>query len=277
MYKIAIVILHYENVEDTLECIESLNKQQGKEFDIVVVDNGSISGKLDSIKLLFWGDNRIHFIRSDVNLGFAKGNNMGFNYAKKELCADIIILANNDLIFAQEDFVRKIEMLYLETKYDVAGPKIISLVDGMNQNPVSRMFYSKRDVKKRYIKTLILYMLNFIGLDLVCRKIFANSIQEFQYDGISDFQLYGACLIFGPNYVKKFQGLYPKTFMYAEEDILRYQIEKNNLKMVYLDEVMVEHKEGSATGTIYKKSKLKRRFFYKWSLHSLKQLLKIMN
>ena len=277
MYKIAIVILHYENVDDTLECIESLNKQQGKEFDIVVVDNGSKIGKLDSIRLLSLSENRIHFIRSDENLGFAKGNNIGFDFAKKKLGADIIILANNDLIFAQKDFVRKIEELYLETKYDVAGPKIISLVDGMNQNPVSRMFYSKLDVKKRYIKTLILYILNFVGLDLVCKKIFAKSIQEFKYDGIKDFQLYGACLIFGPNYVEKFEGLYPKTFMYAEEDILRYQIEKNNLKMVYLDNVMVEHKEGSSTGTIYKKNKIKRRFFYKWSLHSLRHLLKIMN
>ena len=45
MCRIAVIILHYENLQDTLECINSLNTQDEKNFDIVVVDNGSKNGK----------------------------------------------------------------------------------------------------------------------------------------------------------------------------------------------------------------------------------------
>ncbi|MEI3520247.1 MAG: glycosyltransferase family 2 protein [Anaerosacchariphilus sp.] len=273
MCRIAVIILHYENLQDTLECINSLNTQDEKNFDIVVVDNGSKNGKTESVEHLFSDNERIHFLYSKTNLGFAKGNNLGFCYAKEELHSDIIVLANNDLIFSQPDFITKVQKAYIEEGYDVAGPRIISLVDGMNQNPVARMFYSKRDVLKRYLKTLILYALNTFSLDLFFKKIFAKPIQEFQYDSSKDFQLYGACLIFGTEYIKKFNGLYPGTFMYVEEDILRYQVEVNHLKMVYLDEIEVKHKEGSSTETVYEKGRLKRRFFYKWSLNSLKQLI----
>ena len=54
-------------------------------------------------------NDKIHFIESGENLGFAKGNNIGFHYAKYELHSDIIILANNDLIFEQVDFMDQIE------------------------------------------------------------------------------------------------------------------------------------------------------------------------
>lgn len=277
MCRVSVVVLHYENLQDTLECIESLNAQNEKEFDIVVVDNGSKNGKIDTIENLFFDNKNIHFLHSDTNLGFAKGNNLGFHYAKEVLKSSIIVLANNDLIFDEPDFITKVQNAYIKYKYDVAGPKIISLVDGMNQNPVARMFYTKQDVLKRYSKTKILYILNTFGLDLFFKKIFAKPIQEFKYDGLKDFQLYGACLIFGMDYVEKNDGLYPGTFMYAEEDILRYQVEIKHLKMMYLDGIEVKHKEGSSTKTVYEKGRLKRRFFYKWSLDSLKQLIKMMN
>ena len=153
MCRIAVIILHYENLQDTLECINSLNTQDEKNFDIVVVDNGSKNGKTESVEHLFSDNERIHFLYSKTNLGFAKGNNLGFCYAKEELHSDIIVLANNDLIFSQPDFITKVQKAYIEEGYDVAGPRIISLVDGMNQNPVARMFYSKRDVLKRYLKS----------------------------------------------------------------------------------------------------------------------------
>ncbi len=277
MYRVAVVILHYENVQDTLECIKSLDEQIEMDFDIIVVDNGSDYGKVETIESLYSDRSDIHFLHSKENLGFARGNNLGFRYAKHELHSEIIILANNDLIFEQKDFVKKLVETYKENRFDVAGPKIISLVDGMNQNPVARMFYTKQDVQKRYIKTSVLYCLNVIGLDFLLKKIFAKPIQEFQYYPSKDFQLHGACMIFGRDYVNKYEGLYSGTFMYGEEDILRYQVEQNHLKLLYLDKLTVKHKEGSSTNTVLKKNKLKRRFFYKWSLDSMRQLMRMMS
>ena len=44
---ISFVVLHYENIVDTRECIESLMQYMHKEDEvhIIIVDNGSIKGK----------------------------------------------------------------------------------------------------------------------------------------------------------------------------------------------------------------------------------------
>ena len=106
---ITVVVLHYENIKDTRECLDSLKKyldDTKNNINIVVVDNGSIKEKTAAIEKEYLND-KIHFIESGENLGFAKGNNIGFHYAKYELHSDIIILANNDLIFQQVDIFYK--------------------------------------------------------------------------------------------------------------------------------------------------------------------------
>ena len=47
-----------------------------------------------------------------------------------------------------------------------------------------------------------------------------------------DVQLHGAFLIFSENYINTFNGLYNKTFLYMEEDILRLRCEYYNLLMI---------------------------------------------
>jgi hypothetical protein len=51
---------------------------------------------------------------------------------------------------------------------------------------------------------------------------------------------------------------------------------RDGMKMEYLDDVTVYHKEGSSTGVIYGKGKAKRKFFYKWNIDGCKQLKRLM-
>ena len=61
---IVFVVLHYENLEDTRCCLDSLVKYISSEnAQIVVVDNGSRQGKLIDISAQYAQDN-IHFIYS---------------------------------------------------------------------------------------------------------------------------------------------------------------------------------------------------------------------
>lgn len=276
MSKIAVVVLHYETIEDTLECVNSLLNQKYDDFDIIVVDNGSIHGRIQEYKKDFADNDRIVFLRSDENLGFAKGNNLGFEYAKNNLKSDIIILANNDLVFKQDSFLAKVDEACLRERFDVAGPKIISLVDGMNQNPVARGFRTTNDVKKKRMKLRILQAASYIGMDTVIKRYFSKPVREFDPQSGGDYQLFGACLIFANRFLKERNGLYPGTFMYVEEDILRWQIESEQMDMYYLDTAVVYHKEGSSTGSVYKKNRARRQFFYKYSIESIELLLSLM-
>lgn len=271
------VVLHYETLDDTKKCVDSLLKYlEHPGVQIVLVDNGSPNGKLETLAPDYQGQERIHFLYSEKNLGFANGNNLGFRYAKQELHADLIILANNDLVFEQEDFITQLENACDETKFDVAGPKILSLVDGKNQNPVAVQYHSLKDVNKRIFKDSVLQFLCRLNLDKLAKRFLAKEIPEIEFTPGMDFQLHGACMFFANRYLERYDGLCDKTFMYGEENILKYMVVRDKMTLSYLDNTTVYHKEGSSTGTIYGKGRGKRLFYYKWNLHSCKQLKKLM-
>lgn len=278
MVRIVFVILHYETVSDTMDCLNSLLKYLSRDYvDVVVVDNGSKQGKLIEIAEIYNTYSQIHFIYSKENLGFAKGNNIGYKYAKYDLKAELIILANNDLVFRQENFIDLLVENYEKTQFDVAGPEIISLLDNLNQNPVPRLFSSMREVQKKIVKLMILYTASYFNLDLILKKFFSNGIHRYDNDTeLGDFQLHGACMFFANQYIDRYDGLYNKTFMYGEENILKFIIERNRLNMQYIKEVSVFHKEGSSTQAIWGKGKKNRQFYYKWNVHSCILLKKLM-
>lgn len=275
--KIAVVILHYEYLNDTRECLDSLIQYlEGDEVQIIVVDNGSKNGKISQISSEYAEYDQIKFLISPINLGFAKGNNLGYMYAKYNLKPEIIILANNDLVFEQKNFMRKLLELKGQTNFDVAGPKTISLVDGKNQNPVGVILKSVKDVNRQIRRVTALSGLSFLNLDIWVKKHFGKTVEEYEIQNGEDYQLHGACMFFSNNYLKKYDGLYSGTFMYGEEFILKYFVEKNNLNMQYLEEIEVFHKESSSSNMILGEGKEHRRFFYKWSIRSLRELKSIM-
>ena len=277
MDKVAFVVLHYESLDDTKKCLDSLMKyREDPRVEIIAVDNGSSKGKLETLALQYGEKSKIHFIYSEENLGFARGNNLGFKYAKYELGAKIIVLCNNDLVFRQEDFVDRLIHSCEKTGFDVAGPKILSLVDHKNQNPVSVQYRSLKDVNMRILKDSILAFLCRFNLDCYARRLFAKEVPEVTYEPGMEFQLHGACMFFANRFVENYDGLCDRTFMYGEENILKYMTVKDGMHMAYLDDVIVHHKEGSATGKLYGKGQAKRQFYYKWKLHGAKQLKQMM-
>lgn len=277
MDSIVFVVLHYETLDDTKKCIDSLVPYlRDPRVQVVAVDNGSPNGKLETIAPQYAENEAIHFIHSKENLGFARGNNLGFAYAKHELNADLIILANNDLVFEQADFVDTLVKRCEETAFDVAGPKILSLVDGKNQNPVAVQYHSIRDVNKRILKNTISSFLCTFNLDTAAQKLLAKEVEQVALGPEDDFQLHGACMFFANRFVQQYDGLCDKTFMYGEESILKYMVVRDGMKMAYLDDVTVYHKEGSTTGVVYGKGKAKRKFFYKWNIDGCRQLRKLM-
>ena len=88
------VILHYYTIEDTVNCVQSIKEIEtyGNNVKIVIVDNASPNRTGKLIQEKYIDDPQIHVILSSENLGFANGNNLGFEYAKKQLKSDFIIL-----------------------------------------------------------------------------------------------------------------------------------------------------------------------------------------
>ena len=57
------VILHYRTADDTIECIESIEKLNGV-FNIVIVDNASNNGSIEEVEKLVGNRQNIYIIKN---------------------------------------------------------------------------------------------------------------------------------------------------------------------------------------------------------------------
>lgn len=89
--KIALIILNWNGKKDTLECLDSIAKLDYKNFETILVDNGSTDDSVASFPP------HITLLKNKDNLGFAEGNNVGIRYAL-ERDFDAVVLLNNDTV-----------------------------------------------------------------------------------------------------------------------------------------------------------------------------------
>ncbi|MGI4750880.1 MAG: glycosyltransferase family 2 protein [Janthinobacterium lividum] len=90
MHLVSIITVNYNQPEVTEALLQSIiSKNDYAEIQMIVVDNGSHKNPVPAWKTQFpW----VHFVRSETNLGFAGGNNLGI----RESCGDYLFLINND-------------------------------------------------------------------------------------------------------------------------------------------------------------------------------------
>ena len=92
---VGIVVLNYNNYDDTRDCLESLSRlQYGGGFFVILVDNGSTDGSGDRLATDFPIHTALHLTK---NRGFAGGNNAGIRLALHR-GAKYIWLVNNDAV-----------------------------------------------------------------------------------------------------------------------------------------------------------------------------------
>ena len=121
---VAVVLVNYNGLADTLKCLESLREQASGECPVVVVDNGS---SVDESQAIAEAHPWTVAIRSKVNGGWAGGNNQGIRHALG-LGAARIILLNNDTIVAP-DFLKRLMSAAGEAPgFGILGP-IICFMD----------------------------------------------------------------------------------------------------------------------------------------------------
>lgn len=96
--RVAVVVLNYKGIEDTIKCIASLSRQTYKNFIIVAIENGSYDGSAEKFKeLQKQYDDQLVTLYNDKNLGFTGGVNTGIRWALKQNY-DYVALFNNDAV-----------------------------------------------------------------------------------------------------------------------------------------------------------------------------------
>ena len=277
MNKFAFLVLHYNNIDETKKCISSIKEKcKGKTYEIVIVDNLSPNGSGIEIEKLYESTKNIHVILNKENLGFAKGNNVGFKYIKENIKPDYIIMCNNDTYILQEDFCELIDNEYKKSSFAIMGPKILLPNDKINYYSVDLS-----NIKKYKIR-ILKYKLNLFILkcplyntlkklkDIVPEK--NNQEINIEQPYSENVILHGCFLIFSKKYIDLFDGIDDRTFLYGEEQLLYLRAKKNNLKTIYNPEIIIFHNEHSSTEN-NTNNRRKKIFYYENSLKSMKFVL----
>lgn len=114
-YRLSIITINYNGVKDTCELIDSIPFKENME--VIVVDNASTQDEASIISERY---PLVKVIRSDNNLGFAGGNNLGI----KETKGDYVLLINNDTYFKDFNIDSLIERLESSDKIGIVCPKL---------------------------------------------------------------------------------------------------------------------------------------------------------
>jgi len=113
--EISIITINYNGLEDTCALIESIPFND--KMEVIVIDNASTNDEASEIESRY---PYIKVIRSDHNLGFAGGNNLGIKAAKGKY----IFLVNNDTIFKEFKIQALINRLESSDDIGIVCPKI---------------------------------------------------------------------------------------------------------------------------------------------------------
>jgi GT2 family glycosyltransferase len=214
--RIGIIIVNWNGIRDTVECISSLKKIPYRNFIINVVDNNSTVDEASKLKELF---PFINIIRLNQNIGFANANNVGIIKALQK-GVDYILLLNNDTVVHSSFLNELVLVSETDEKIGIAGPKMY--------------YYSNRSKIWYGGGKLNMYLLHSQR---------AGKIDIGQFCSVEDIDyVAGACMLIKRVVIEKI-GLLPREYFLGWEDI-DYCIaaRKNGFRCVFVPNSLLWHK-----------------------------------
>lgn len=218
--KVAIILINYNGLEDTLECIKSIELSNYKNYKVIVVDNNS---KKDEGKIIKENCKQVKVINSKDNLGFSGGNNLGIKYAIDNHF-DKILLLNNDTII-DSDMIEN--LLKYSNASTIVAPKMY--------------YYSDKNViwyGGGYISKLTG---NAYHYQMNCEDQNDKDIKECTFAT-------GCCMMIDSKIIQKYGYLSEEYFMYCEDTDYCLRLLKNNINIIYNPKAVLWHKISKSTG-----------------------------
>jgi GT2 family glycosyltransferase len=219
--KVSIISINYNCAEITCEMLESMKKISYPNFEVIIVDNAS----KENPDIIFEKHPWIKFIKSEKNLGFAGGNNIGFKAASGEY----FLMLNNDTE-VPEGFLEPLVQRFLnDAKIGVVSPKIIfhhspGIIQFAGFNPIN-------DLTGR--GTAIGFGKNDDGSFDVSMKT---------------SRAHGAAMMVSKSVVEKVGLMADLYFLYYEEMDYCERIKKAGYDIWYEAKSTIFHKESMSTG-----------------------------
>jgi GT2 family glycosyltransferase len=220
MPRVATVILNWNGMADTLECLASVcaSEHQGWEHAIVVADNGSTDGSAAAVAKHF---PEVVVLDNGGNLGFAEGNNRAIEWARAA-GMDYVILLNNDTVVMKDTLQLLVEFAERRERVGAVMPLIkyyasdeVWYAGGAWISPYGRMEPLAAPTSTAPYRT----------------------------------QLFTACCVLIPMQVLNEVGAFdPELFMYFEDTDLALRVEEARYETWVVPAAVTLHKVSRSTG-----------------------------
>ena len=240
---VSIIFVNYKTKDLTINAINSvINKTQGIEYEIIVVDNNSQDGSIENIEKEF---PNINIIKNSVNAGFGGANNLGIEQAqgKYVLCLNTDTLLVNNAIKIMFDYMEKEE----NQNVGVCGGYLFDgndkpAVCGGNLPTPTEIFWK---LGLRYI---------FVNL---YKQKYSSALNSEEIKGVKKVGYITGADIFFRKSVLDEVGLFDKDFfMYYEESELCKRIIETGYSIQFVDDAKIQHLENRSVESELKHLKM---------------------
>ena len=236
-----IFVLNWNGRDITLDCLASLEKVTYSNANVIVIDNGSTDDSVVSIKEKYPETDIIEF---PTNLGFAGGNNAGFESTANK--ADYTIFLNNDTIVDPYFVEPLINELEIKSNTKQTAPKI---------------YYADKPETIWFAGGKVNLWTGFIRHIGIRKKDSHDYSKKREIDYAT-----GCCICMRTQDFESIE-LFDQTFpMYAEDVDLSIRLKQKGGSIVFIPESKVWHKVSASMGGQFSIAKWKRKLIGKIKL-----------
>lgn len=260
----AVLILNYNNVEDTINCIESVQCHNTANIRYYVVDNGSnrkdsVSKLSDFLQRTFRNDylylkdggqitdfKKAILIHSDTNDGYAQGNNKGLKYIYQDNEVDCVLVLNNDVLFIEDVIPSLRNNMNNLPKCGLISPLLYHKnMQGIDYN-CARLNHSKTGLLLIHL-LLKRNIFNYEQKETYSRQILKKYPDYLNLPYVEIEMPSGSCMLFKKSLFQKIGGFDPSTFLYYEENILHKKTQREGLINYLIPSLKCIHLGGMST------------------------------
>lgn len=219
---VSVITVNYNQSAVTLEFLKSLSKISYPNVEVIVVDNASPN---DNPELISENYPSVQLIKSNVNLGFAGGNNLGIRASK----GDYLMFINNDTEVPKGFLEPLVKLLQKDERIGMVSPKIKF---HWNKELIQYAGYSKMN-----------------SYTIRNSSIGYHQKDSEKYNRLEETNAaHGAAMMVPRRVIEKVGMMTEIYFLYYEEHDWSEMIKRAGYSIFYQPESYIFHKESVSTG-----------------------------
>jgi GT2 family glycosyltransferase len=217
---VSIVVVNWNGAQVLPRCLEALSAQTYRDFEVIVVDNGSTDGSTDDLEAHWSG---VRVLRLGENKGFAVANNLGAVEARGRW----LVLVNNDAFPETKWLEILIEATQQYPEYTFFGSRLVQY-----HNP--EMMDGAGDV----------YHIS----GLAWRRYYNHPVSEIKHQVEEIFGPCAAAAMYLRKNFLKVGGFAEYYFSYHEDVDLSFRLRLAGYRCLYIPDAVVKHIGSATTG-----------------------------